>query len=103
MNENKKDLSIQDFLKIQSQEGGGVALDYTPPENFNFLILHHIHIEIIFLNIENSPRTHPPPENIHKFPSSPPPRQIFWIRTCQDYIIGTYHTRNDEIQVKVPL
>lgn len=72
MNENKKYISIQDFLKIQSQEGGGVALDYTPPENFNFLILHHIHIEIIFFNIKNSSRTHPPPENIN-FPPHPFP------------------------------
>lgn len=40
MNENKKDLFIQDFLKTQSQEGGG-SVWITPPANFNFLILHH--------------------------------------------------------------
>lgn len=41
MNENKKDLFIQDFLKTQSQEGGGGSVWITPPANFNFLILHH--------------------------------------------------------------
>lgn len=45
MNENKKDLFIQDFLKTQSQEGGG-SVWITPPANFNFLILNHIQIEI---------------------------------------------------------